>query len=593
MSSIIERMRRNGPTPPPKDSGDKQSKDSGSIAGAMPPMSSGGDSSKQGYYFDPSGLERAAKAVKDLDASKNASRAFEIVKEEEHTRQLEVKAQISRADAAGKDLDLQRVRAERELLDEKIAKQTRMQRETADYQNRLKREQQRDFLAAQRRQKEEDVKRQEAAVARHEALRRETIEYESELRRATEVAKVQAETDGNIKRERVNHKLHLEKARVEASEYRQTMLEGISLASSTIGQGVMAILGDKDRLLSAAGVISLAALGVYAARTGTGIAGRFIEARLGKPSLVRETSRLSLKSALSHPIRNVRALLARDTHKDVLSGVILEPSTQERLRSLATAVKNTKTNKAPFRNVLFHGPPGTGKTLYAKALAHHSGLDYAILTGGDLSPLGDEAVTELHKLFDWAENSGKGVLIFIDEADAFLRKRTDKQMSAPLRNALNAFLYRTGESSTKFMLVMSSNQPDQFDWAVNDRIDEMVHMHLPGKSERLAMLRMYMRKYIFSTSTGEPTSTALKPITFDPVTDEDMEKFAVATEGFSGREISKLSIAWQAAAYGTEDTVLTHDMLYSILEHHLAAHRNKHHWGRVQAELEERETSNE
>ena len=45
------------------------------------------------------------------------------------------------------------------------------------------------------------------------------------------------------------------------------------------------------------------AIGVYAARTGTGVAGRFIEARLGKPSLVRETSRLSLLQSFRHPLQ--------------------------------------------------------------------------------------------------------------------------------------------------------------------------------------------------------------------------------------------------------------------------------------------------
>lgn len=51
------------------------------------------------------------------------------------------------------------------------------------------------------------------------------------------------------------------------------------------------------------------------------------------------------------------------------------------------------------------GPPGTGKTLFAKGLARHSGLDYAIITGGDVAPLGREAVSEMHKLFDWAQAS--------------------------------------------------------------------------------------------------------------------------------------------------------------------------------------------
>jgi ATPase family AAA domain-containing protein 3A/B len=47
-------------------------------------------------------------------------------------------------------------------------------------------------------------------------------------------------------------------------------------------------------------------------------------------------------------------------------------------------------------------------------------------------------------------------------------------MSEDMRNALNAFLYRTGEANRRFMLVLASNQPEQLDWAVNDRVDEMV-----------------------------------------------------------------------------------------------------------------------
>ncbi len=66
------------------------------------------------------------------------------------------------------------------------------------------------------------------------------------------------------------------------------------------------------------------------------------------------------------------------------------------------------------------GPPGTGKTMAAKRLARTSGLDYAILSGGDVAPLGGGAVTQLHDTFDWAERSRKGLLLFIDEADAFL-----------------------------------------------------------------------------------------------------------------------------------------------------------------------------
>lgn len=48
------------------------------------------------------------------------------------------------------------------------------------------------------------------------------------------------------------------------------------------------------------------------------------------------------------------------------------------------------------------------------------GLDYALMTGGDVAPLGSQAVTKIHQLFDWSKKSKRGLLLFIDEADAFL-----------------------------------------------------------------------------------------------------------------------------------------------------------------------------
>lgn len=58
---------------------------------------------------------------------------------------------------------------------------------------------------------------------------------------------------------------------------------------------------------------------------------------------------------------------------------------------------------------------GTGKTMVAKRLASSSGMDYAVMSGGDVGPLGKDAVTELHRLFQWAQQSSRGLLLFIDE----------------------------------------------------------------------------------------------------------------------------------------------------------------------------------
>lgn len=55
--------------------------------------------------------------------------------------------------------------------------------------------------------------------------------------------------------------------------------------------------------------LTLLAVGVYSAKNATSVAGRYIEARLGKPSLVRETSRITVLEALRHPVQVIVGLV--------------------------------------------------------------------------------------------------------------------------------------------------------------------------------------------------------------------------------------------------------------------------------------------
>jgi ATPase family AAA domain-containing protein 3A/B len=49
------------------------------------------------------------------------------------------------------------------------------------------------------------------------------------------------------------------------------------------------------------------------------------------------------------------------------------------------------------------------------------------------------------------------------------------------------------------MLVLASNEPEQFDWAVNDRLDEMVQFNLPNLAERRRMTYLYFDTYILKS----------------------------------------------------------------------------------------------
>ena len=478
---------------------------------------------------------------------------------------------------------------------------------------------------AAKMQHEHSLKAQVAEFKKQAALKAEqaaraTAEFEVSLGSSRDKAEVAARTVGETRTFRENFKLHLERMRVQAAEQRKTVLEGLELGFGQFGAGAKDFLADSERMGATVGVLAACALGVYGARTATGVAGRYIESRIGKPSLVRESSRVTLGQALRSPLATMSQISARrqgGTDPDkALAGVVLAPALDARLRLLSVRARsppdcrgkggsretsfdagrrrvphtvrrrstsneprahepllpptarhplpsssslrraseetfcnspdivrktlagddvptkipklisdgsslppprgsrqslppsasrararvvrppsrrsspsvgrrpprharpftflglcasvrlcrrapppracadrrprppqhstmNTKRHGAPFRHVLLHGPPGTGKTLFAKKLAEASGLHYAIMTGGDVAPLGRDAVTEMHKMFEWSNATSGGVLLFVDEADAFLRRRATEMLSEDLRNSLNAFLYRT------------------------------------------------------------------------------------------------------------------------------------------------------
>lgn len=549
--------------------------DGQSLSSVMTPENPPANKSRGGNVmgFDPEGLERAAKAARELDASKNASSAIELIKTQEVTKQHEAASKRAEMEAYTMQQRSQNIEREAEEARKTLEAQTQHERHRAEYMDELERKRQVDMLNAQKYMQEEQLKKQEEMVARQEEMRRKTAEHEAALKTKMELAKAQAQADGRIRQERENHDLIIEKLKQEAIEKRDTVLKGIQDAGKMIGEGLQSYLDDTTKLRNTALTLTGIAAGVYTARTSIGIAGRFVEARLGKPSLVRETSRFSFGQLARDPVQTTkRAFGVGGQEKDALKGIILKPDLDSQLTKIAVSTANTKKNKAPFRHLLLHGAPGTGKTMFARGLAHHSGLDFAILTGGDIAPLGRDAVTELHKLFDWAKTSRKGLLLFIDEADAFLQNRETTKISEDQRNALNAFLFRTGTESNQFMMVYASNQPNQFDPALLDRVDEMVEFDLPGVEERRQMIAMYIDKYLI-----KPPGYAKAVIT-DGIGPAEIEKAVKMTEGFSGRSISKLAIAWQAAAYGTEGAVIDKDTFFKTVELHKQSMSMKDQW---------------
>jgi len=528
----------------------------------------------EAYSFDSSALERAARAAKELEGSRFAKESLALSQQQEATKQQEQMVKIKEYEVSIEQMKIDGKRVDGEQRRKMMEMETEQAKKKAQYQDQLARQRYEDQLVQNQRSQEENLRKQEESVAKQEAMRKATLEHEMEMRAKADTKRIEAETVARAKVERENQDLYLEQIRLKAKEHRSTVMEGITTAGSVVGTGLKAFLSDWDKVVAAAAGASLLAVGYFSAKRATGVAASYVQARLGKPSLVRDTSRLSLAELAKHPVNSVKRKFEKP--QEALQGIILSPDLESRLRDVALATKNTKLNRGMYRNLLFHGPPGTGKTMFAKKLAMHSDMDYAVMTGGDVAPMGRDGVTAVHKLFDWAATSKKGLILFVDEADAFLRKRSSETISEDLRSTLNAFLYRTGDQSDKFMLVLASNTPEQLDWAINDRLDEVVEFALPGKDERERLVRLYFDKYVLQPAVEGSRGRRLKIEEMDY--QELCSEISDLTDGMSGREIAKLAVAWQAGGYASEDGVVTKQMIMDKVNDSRNQHKQKMSW---------------
>jgi len=492
-----------------------------------------------------------------------------------------------------KEIEQKRAEEEREIMlegleDEKklLAFQEEMTKKRMEHEEALA---QANLLAAleveQKLGEQRELLRKEAAEALHD--KRMALEKELEIKRSgLEMEKIKAEVDAKAEQERANEDVVIRKMQAKAKLDTDRLIEGIKTVSQQVTRMVNELIS-RPKQVAAIIAVLLALLAVYyAMRELITVVREFIQAQIGKPSLVRETSyHWSLlpmfitnmwAESLAQGLRNI---------KDHFKNVVLSSDDKERICQLALATRNTKRSGAPYRHVLLHGPPGTGKTLIARRLAECSGMDYAIMSGGDVGPLGEDAVSQLHKLFRWASRSRKGLLVFIDEAEAFLGSRgastSAAEDGAHLRHALNALLYQTGTQSRSFMLVLATNRPEDLDSAVLDRIDVSIKIGLPGPDQCLELVRLYMKEHVVLPAKESERGwsifrTSLKCDVHQAcTTDETLNLIAGKVKNFSGREIAKLFIAMQYAMYLAERQTLTMPLLESTLTTKLKEHYQK------------------
>ena len=392
-------------------------------------------------------------------------------------------------------------RRKEELLRNRTTEEEESRRKLTKYDNDLKLK----LSDHQSKLRKEDDKAQEALRFESEKTL-VVMRKNSTISAAKEAARINAEIES--KRERENEDVRTRLLREQGLQDRRRWRELVEAVSNAILQ----LLADPDRLTALVAALSAIFVGMYAARElSRVVAERLKEWLYEKPALVRETSRsYGIFTRWSHFARDVAIYVGLPFFSDdatedtILQGVVLQKSLDVRVRTLVSSIKLTTKHGAPLRHILFHGPPGTGKTMVARRVAYHSGLEFAIMSGGDVAPLKERAVTEIHKLVNWAKRTHKGMLLFIDEAEAFVgSRRSDAAGFGPSREALNALLYHTGTATSKFMMVLATNRPEDLDSAITDRIDDALNFGLPQYEARERLILTYFDKYVADISKGD------------------------------------------------------------------------------------------
>lgn len=147
--------------------------------------------------------------------------------------------------------------------------------------------------------------------------------------------------------------------------------------------------------------------------------------------------------------------------------------------------------------VLLYGPPGTGKTLMAKAMATEVASVTLEISGAQIL---QSKVGQSEKIIEAVFTAARGLakhwpcVVFLDEADSILGRRTEKAYSWE-RSMVNQFLHEWDAlvaSTERTFVIVATNRPQDIDEAILRRLPQRLHIGLPDEHSRLVILKHYL-----------------------------------------------------------------------------------------------------
>lgn len=212
--------------------------------------------------------------------------------------------------------------------------------------------------------------------------------------------------------------------------------------------------------------------------------------------------------------------------KVYLKDVLGQREAKKKVKMLVNFLKNPeqfkKLGAKMPRGILFVGDPGNGKTLMAKAVANEAGVPLYSVSGSEfVNKYVGVGADNIRKLVETVRKKGKGI-IFIDEIDALIKKRSGDKNNEESDRTLNQLLVEMDglNNNQGILFIGATNFVESLDSAATrpGRFEYKVDFKSPAIDEREKALKALFGKYTLSPSINK---------------DEKAKALAEVTSGFS------------------------------------------------------------